>query len=63
MLEGLLDENDQDPNVWLLLAMCCQGGGDEEGALGAGECWLWVLLCGRGWSACFRMHTCWRLAG
>ena len=36
MLEGLLDENDQDPNVWLLLAMCCQGGGDEEGALGAG---------------------------
>lgn len=37
VLEGLLDENDQDPNVWLLLAMCCQGGGDEEGALGAVE--------------------------
>ena len=37
VLEGLLDENDQDPNVWLLLAMCCQGGGDLAGALEAVE--------------------------
>jgi hypothetical protein len=37
VLEGLLDENDQDPNVWLLLSMCCQGGGDLEGALAAVE--------------------------
>lgn len=35
VLEQLLEENDQDPNVWLLLALCCQGGGDLEGALGA----------------------------
>lgn len=38
VLEQLLDENDSDPNVWLLLAMCCQGGGDLEAALSAGEC-------------------------
>jgi hypothetical protein len=36
VLEQLLEENDSDPNVWLLLAMCCQGGGDLEGALAAG---------------------------
>ncbi|EFN50963.1 hypothetical protein CHLNCDRAFT_141593 [Chlorella variabilis] len=37
VLEQLLDENDSDPNVWLLLALCCQSGGDLEGALGAAE--------------------------
>ncbi|KAL4421299.1 hypothetical protein ABPG75_010590 [Micractinium tetrahymenae] len=37
VLEQLLEENDQDPNVWLLLAMCYQGGGDLESALEAAE--------------------------
>lgn len=36
MLEQLLDENDADPNVYLLLAMCCQGGGDLEAAAEVG---------------------------
>ena len=42
VLEQLLEENDEDPNVWLLMALCCQGGGDLEGALEAGKarrCW------------------------
>ncbi|PSC76490.1 putative assembly chaperone of rpl4 [Micractinium conductrix] len=37
VLEQLLEENDTDPNVWLLLALCCQGGGDLEGALECAE--------------------------
>lgn len=37
VLEQLLEENDQDPNVWLLLAICYQGGGDLEAALEAGQ--------------------------
>lgn len=37
VLEQLLEENDQDPNVWLLLALCYQGGGDLEAALEAAE--------------------------
>lgn len=37
VLEQLLEENDQDPNVWLLLALCYQGGGDLEAALEAGQ--------------------------
>ncbi|KAI3423950.1 hypothetical protein D9Q98_009784 [Chlorella vulgaris] len=43
VLEQLLDENDSDPNVWLLLAMCCQGGGDLEAALSAVE--EGIVLC------------------
>lgn len=37
VLEELIEENDQVPNVWLLLAVALRGAGELEGALEAGE--------------------------
>ncbi len=37
VLEELVEENDQVPNVWLLLALALRGAGEFEAALSAGE--------------------------
>ena len=36
VLEGLIEENDSVPNVWLLMALALRGAGEWEAALSAG---------------------------